>query len=145
MGFAVGGSGDAHAFVNDGKNATEIIYPGSPSTYALDVNSLGEILIGALGETFVYRSRSFTPVTIAGGHDVQGRGINDRGQVVGNYTNDLTGVLTAFVWDRGAVTTVANPGADATVALAVNNRGQVVGEYYLNGVPHAYVATKAGL
>ena len=53
-------------------------------------------------------------------------GINDRGQVVGEYL-DATGRYHGYVWERGRFTTIDVPGTAGTSALDINNRGQVTG------------------
>jgi hypothetical protein len=66
--------------------------------------------------------------------------INDRGQIVGLYsdnapnTKDPDAIVHGFVLDRRKVTTIDFPGAAApgTVATDINNRSQIVGFYYRN-------------
>jgi probable HAF family extracellular repeat protein len=73
------------------------------------------------------------------------RGINDRGDVAGNYAAD--GTIHGFVRDRrGRYTTIRRPGAAATLVTAINDRGDVVGSYstigpedLLVGAPRSFV------
>jgi probable HAF family extracellular repeat protein len=63
------------------------------------------------------------------------RGINDRGEIVGGYT-DANG-LHGFVLSKGTVTTIDGPPGDfipfpnapQTLAYSINDRGEVVGVY----------------
>jgi probable HAF family extracellular repeat protein len=55
-------------------------------------------------------------------------GINDRGQVVGEYT-DANGMDRGFLWTRGRVTTFAVADATFTKPNAFNDRGEIVGIY----------------
>ena len=55
-------------------------------------------------------------------------GINDRGQVVGEYT-DASGTSHGFLWDEGRFTTIDVPKAAGTSAVDINDRGQIVGVY----------------
>jgi probable HAF family extracellular repeat protein len=55
-------------------------------------------------------------------------GINDRGQVVGEYT-DANGMDRGFLWTRGRVTTFAVADATFTKPNAINDRGRIVGVY----------------
>jgi uncharacterized membrane protein len=55
-------------------------------------------------------------------------GINDRGQVAGEYVR--AGSESGFVRDRrGRFTVLDIPGAKGTEALGINDRGQIVGDY----------------
>jgi probable HAF family extracellular repeat protein len=56
-------------------------------------------------------------------------GINDRGQIVGEYIDDRA-VSRGFLLDRsGRFTRIDVPGAKGTNATKINNRGQIVGVY----------------
>lgn len=62
-------------------------------------------------------------------------GINDDGQVVGDY-RDKQGNFHGFFWDAGLFLTidVTFPGATVTGPTAINNAGQIVGYYFDNNV-----------
>ena len=87
------------------------------------------------------RSRASTSRAPAGPRRLD---INDRGQIVGTYSEDTPIVNNsarprAYLLDRGRGHAHRFPGARRTVALGVNNRGQVVGEYLdAEGRPHGY-------
>ena len=54
--------------------------------------------------------------------------INNRGQVVGVYADDLTpGKTHGFLLDDGDYTIIDAPGVPATVPSGINNRGQISG------------------
>jgi probable HAF family extracellular repeat protein len=55
-------------------------------------------------------------------------GINNRGQIVGQY-GDASGRIHAFLLADGVFTTIEAPGAINTNASDINERGQVVGFY----------------
>jgi probable HAF family extracellular repeat protein len=58
----------------------------------------------------------------------EARGINDRGQVVGNY--QITGegfVLHAFLYANGTMTDMGTLGGSWSRAYGINCKGQVVG------------------
>ena len=73
------------------------------------------------------------------------RGINDRGDVVGNFGAD--GTIYGFVRDRrGTYTTIRPPGAAATLLTAINDHGDIAGTYstlgpedLLVGAPRSFV------
>jgi uncharacterized membrane protein len=58
--------------------------------------------------------------------DTQTLGINNRGQVAGQYV-DAAGGFHGFVWERGRYTTVDAPGAVGTFLTDINDRGQLLG------------------
>ena len=58
--------------------------------------------------------------------DTQTLGINNRGQVAGQYV-DAAGGFHGFVWERGRYTTVDAPGAVGTFVTDINDRGQLLG------------------
>ena len=76
----------------------------------------------------------------------QPQGINNRGQIVGKYSN-TTGDMTApgalirgFLLDRGRYVRLDFPGAVTSQAFDINDRGQVVGEYKdADGRFHGYL------
>jgi len=65
-------------------------------------------------------------------------GINDKGQVVGSYTDD-NGVAHGFVYNisTGIYATLddpsAGPGSNDTAAFGINDKGQIVGWYWNGG------------
>jgi probable HAF family extracellular repeat protein len=68
-------------------------------------------------------------------------GINDDGQVVGDY-RDSSGRFHGFFWDAGLFLTidVPFPGATGTAARGINNVGQIVGVYNdSSGIPHGFL------
>jgi probable HAF family extracellular repeat protein len=54
------------------------------------------------------------------------RGINDRGQIVGN-SSLATGATHAFLWENGVITDLGTLGGANSQALGINDRGQIVG------------------
>lgn len=54
-------------------------------------------------------------------------GINDAGDVVGIYTDGISGPFQSFLWRDGVVSSVNYPGAVTTQASGINNLGQIVG------------------
>lgn len=67
-------------------------------------------------------------------------GINDSGQIVGNY-NDETFTSHGFIESGGTFTTIDDPLAtNGTVLNGINDNGQVVGYYYdANNVGHSFI------
>ncbi|HEX7231865.1 MAG TPA: hypothetical protein VF452_15810 [Candidatus Binatia bacterium] len=69
----------------------------------------------------------------------EGVGINDDGQVVGDY-QDAAGNFHGFFWDAGLFLPidVSFPGATTTAPTAINNVGQIVGFYFDNNVSETF-------
>ena len=70
----------------------------------------------------------FTRIDVPGAAQTQAIGINDRGQVVGEYL-DADGMVHGFLWDKGRFTTIDVPGATGASSTDINDRGQIVGVY----------------
>jgi probable HAF family extracellular repeat protein len=64
-------------------------------------------------------------------------GINDDGQVVGDY-QDTAGNFHGFFWDAGLFLTIAFPDATTTGPTAINNVGQIVGYYFDSDVSETF-------
>jgi probable HAF family extracellular repeat protein len=55
-------------------------------------------------------------------------GINDRGQVVGEYL-DADGAIHGYLWDKGRFTSFDGPDGTGAALFDINDRGQIVGAY----------------
>jgi len=66
----------------------------------------------------------------AGGGGTFALGINDAGQVVGQYLAS-DGLFHGFLYSNGAYVTIDDPASDAggTTPQAINDAGQIVGTY----------------
>jgi uncharacterized membrane protein len=86
-----------------------------------------------------------TVLDVPGAKGTEAARINDRGQIVGEYSQDTPIVnnsarVRGYLWDRGKLTRIDAPGAVGTTALGVNNRAQVVGAYWQDdGTAHGYL------
>jgi uncharacterized membrane protein len=95
---------------------------------------------------FLLDRNRFTKINPPGAKSTQAQGINNRGQIVGVYSND-SNVISApdatrrgFLLDRGRYRRLDVPGARKSQAFDINDRGQVVGEYMdAAGRFHGYV------
>jgi probable HAF family extracellular repeat protein len=75
-------------------------------------------------------SYSFTTLDDPKGIGTSAHGINDAGQIVGDYV-DSNSKFHGFVYSNGVYTTVDIPGAFGTYLTAINNTGEIAG-YYLD-------------
>ena len=70
----------------------------------------------------------------------QAWGINDSGQIVGNYFSPQAQGQQGFSYQSGNFTTLDFPGATDTMITGLNNFGQVVGSYFFQqGPPHHFI------
>ena len=74
---------------------------------------------------------TFSTIDFPGASFTVAFGINNRGEIVGNY-GFADGTGHGFLLDKGNFTTIDFPGAPATApkgALGINDGGQIVGFY----------------
>jgi probable HAF family extracellular repeat protein len=109
------------------------------------VGTYEEPIGGAVRGYLLTRGR-FTKVNPPGAKGTQPQGINNRGQIVGKYSNTTGAVsepgaqIRGFLLDRGRYIRLDVPGAVTSQAFDINDRGQVVGEYQdADGTFHGYV------
>ena len=145
-------------FLNKGK-ITTLDPPNSIRSQGGFINAKGQI-VGAYRTSdqkrhgYIWRNGVFTSFNVPNDHPVLGTvplGINDRGQVVGNYVDGNGGLLGpndgrhGFLLNKGIYTQLDVPGAAFTVAQGINNEGQIVG-LYLNDddSEHGFIWNKEG-
>jgi probable HAF family extracellular repeat protein len=74
-----------------------------------------------------------------GGLDTAATGINDRGTVVGTFTNDLNQVQSFVRFADGTFSDpIIYPGSQSTYLSDLNNTGTMCGSYLLNGAYHGF-------
>ncbi|MBO0682405.1 MAG: hypothetical protein J2P45_04535 [Candidatus Dormibacteraeota bacterium] len=149
-----GATSCVRAFLRDRNGRfTRIDFPADGTTYLFDINDRGQMVgdffpsvtpgsCSDLGppQAFVRDGRGrFTTIPIPGAQLVEAFGINNLGQVVGQY-DTADGVAHGYVLDCGRMTTVDGPpGATGASVLDINDSGQMVGGYVdAAGAPHAF-------
>jgi probable HAF family extracellular repeat protein len=132
---------------NNGTYTTTINDPsaftmqGYPGTTAFSINNNSQIagyyypyntqFAGRLnvGSGFLYSGGVYTtlndPLGVEGTYAY---GINNKGQIVGFYT-DGNGKDQGFLYRHGVYTTLSDPLAVSTMPFGINNKGQIVGSY----------------
>ena len=96
--------------------------PGSP----LGINDLGQIVGGGSPDGFLYARGHITTYAPPGASITFGYGINDSGQIVGDYL-DSTG-FHPFLDTRGVLTNIEVPG-EFPFVYGINNLGQIIGDF----------------
>jgi uncharacterized membrane protein len=131
------------------RHVTRIDVPGATITVPLGVNDRGQVVgswVGKdaavnpdTGETgpvhgFVWKNGRYRKFDVPGSTTTAAYEINNRGQIVGNYT-DRDGAQHGYVLHRGRVTTVDHPRAaqapnlSGTKVIGIDDRGRLVGAY----------------
>jgi uncharacterized membrane protein len=105
-----------------------------PGGRVLDINNNGQVVGFASSNEgyyigFIATYGGYTPISIPGAYATYARGINDTGEVVGQYQQVPGGLTQSFLYTNGSFTTISVPGASATLAEKINDSGQIVGEY----------------
>jgi uncharacterized membrane protein len=83
---------------------------------------------------------TFTTIDVPGASDTFGQGINDRGDIVGEY--DSNGMSHGFLLSGGTFTTIDFPGATSGRARGINRHGDIVGLYVIDGMTHGYLLSR---
>jgi probable HAF family extracellular repeat protein len=90
------------------------------------------------------RRGRITKIDFPGAAGTQIDKINDRGQIIGNYSRVVPFLpgegSRGFVLHRGKVTRIDVPGARLTAPHGINDRGHVVGQYnFAEGADHGFL------
>lgn len=118
-----------------------INFPGAASTEAHGINNFGEIVgffnIGVancqFGSTlcrfhgFKLKNKVFTRIDIPGATDTRVLGLNDAGDVVGDYRTSDNNIHGFLLHHTGALQKINQPGSNFTSASGVTNSLTVVG------------------
>lgn len=151
------GSGGTHGFLydpsigplTDPKAWTTLDDPlvdSSQITTAFGINNTGEVVGTYYNDGqhgFLYAGGNYTTIDDPLGTFTQLDGINDAGQIVGEFY--YNGNWHGFLYSNGTYTTLDNPagaGQFGTVITGINNIGTLVGTYDdSNGTEHGFVIT----
>jgi len=144
-----------HGFVLNKGYFTTLYPPGSIRTVCGFINAQGQV-VGTYRDAnttrhgFIWRNGVFTnlQINVPGDNPVGGTvaiGINDPGQVVGDYVDNTTPnpVRHGFLLSQGVYTTLDPPGASLTVVEGINDAGVIVGLYSdAVGKEHGFVLSQ---
>jgi probable HAF family extracellular repeat protein len=111
----------------DDPNATAGTTAGSNLNPDGAVSVVGSYISSATSESvgFLYKGGKYTDVAgPSGAIAASANAINDKGAIVGNYT-DSSGVTHGFLLVGSTYTTLDVPGATATIATGINKSGNI--------------------
>ena len=115
-----------------------------PNAQPQSINKRGEIsgfcsTGGRIHGFFRSKKGQYTLLDFPGATLTEAVGINDDGQVVGDY-RDSEGRFHGFFWDAGLFLTIDVPFPEATLTApnGINNVGQIVGFYFDNNVTEMF-------
>ena len=112
---------------------------------AVGINNLGQ-MVGTAGYydgnrvSWLDSGGSFAAITVPNSQVADVYGINDSGQVVGQYADNTSNAgLHGFLYSSGAYTTIDVPGGGYTIPKGIDNAGEIVG-YFIdsNGNSHGF-------
>jgi len=130
-------SGVHNAIFDDGTHLALLDLSGlGPinESWAFSINTFAEIAgtyIDTSGMSHGYLHHadgSVETIDYPGGNNTTGYGVNDRGTLIGLYS-DAAGVVHAYERVKGMYLTIDLPNGFATTPLSVNNSNQIVGEF----------------
>jgi uncharacterized membrane protein len=136
----------AHGFLLSGGVFTAIDYPavGVTSTTPVGINDSGDVVglyrQNSAGTGFLLSGGTYASITYPGGCCTHANGINNAGQIVGQYkTPDDTAPAQGFLKAGAVFTTINYPAATATQLEGINNAGDIVGNAKSAGVNFAFL------
>jgi chitinase len=141
-GFQISPSTVLHGFLRDKKGQFTTIDVTSEGGAILGINNRGQ-LSGFFGDqngihAFLFYRGTTTQIDVPGANLTEGTGINDRGQLVGDY-RDSSNKFHGFLYDDGLFVDIDFPGSSSTGLDAINNRGQIVGFSNNGSLRHAFL------
>lgn len=129
-------TGGIHGFLKDGATLTTFDVPGGARARA--INNAGHIVGLASGLGFLKVGDDVTFFAVPGASSTGAFGINEAGQIVGNFFVD--GTIHGFLKEGSSFTTIDAPGAvRVTQAFAINNLGQILGDFETASTSHMYL------
>jgi probable HAF family extracellular repeat protein len=88
---------------------------------------------------FIYSSGSYKTLSVPGAYYTEAFGINNAGQVVGDYQTNSGSPHVGFLYGGGIYTTFNVPGASLTIPWSINNAGQIAGYYASAGNTYGFI------
>jgi probable HAF family extracellular repeat protein len=130
VGSYVDSGGVRHGFQLTAGKVKNIDDPNGTDTYCLGINKTGAIVgwyaaaTSHAAQGFLYQKGKFSDLGPSGSMGSQAIGINDHGDINGNY-GDSSGVSHGFLLKAGKYTTQDVPNASNTLGGGINNAGLI--------------------
>src|SRR5262245_34091419 len=102
------------------------------STYFLLISAACGLALGTLSPARA-DDYSFKTIAVRGASPTFAVGINDAGDIVGQYSILGETIIHSFLYARGRFITIDYPGAYVTVAHGINKAGWIVGTFNTPG------------
>jgi probable HAF family extracellular repeat protein len=142
-------SGVTHGFVLSKGRFVTVDVPRAGATALAGINIHGMMISeynvasnDSLPHTAIIEGGLIRKYDYPGATYTQGNGLNDAGDIVGNY--NIAGATHGFVLSNGKATVIDFPSASFTGTYGISNSGDLAGRYTLNGVTHGYVYSGGG-
>jgi probable HAF family extracellular repeat protein len=145
------GTGYYSFLYTDGSITTIEVPCAGCGTEANGINDRGQIVgysefIDSTGTShfdgFLYTGGRFTTIDVPGAFETEAFGINNSGQIFGNF-KDSRGTH-GFLYTGGRFTTIDVPSASETTTNRINDRGQIVGNFKDSRGTHGFLYTGGG-
>jgi uncharacterized membrane protein len=94
---------------------------------------LATVVIASIGRKVRAAGPTFTTIDFPGSVADEAVGVNDSGQIVGEYTFSGLGDRQGFLLSNGVFTSISYPGSTFTRAEGINRQGDIVGDYQKAG------------
>lgn len=134
--FHNGSPSPAQGFLLFNGKISTFSFPGSMGTQAFDINNHAQIVGFYTDQSnadhgFVVHSGGFKAINVPAslGDSTHGAGINDRGDVVGTFTDATQRQVHGFLLHNGQFKVIDFPTATATLPTGINNQDVIVGRY----------------
>jgi hypothetical protein len=126
------GVADGVGFEKTGTTFKFIQFPGSVSSTPMSINDAGVIVgtyfDGDATHSFVSSNGKFVNFDVPGADSTDARGINDHGEIMGEFRQTADAQGQGFTFIHGSVSAFQFPGATFTEFSAVNAQGDRVGD-----------------
>jgi probable HAF family extracellular repeat protein len=138
------------SFLKDDTTVQLIRYPGSlpdTATIALGINDSDHVVgryVDVDSQGFIKVGPTYTRIAVPGASLTEPTGINNGGDIVGNYIS--AGMFASFLLTGGTLHVLEVPSATLTQAHSINSAGQIAGTFLgADNMAHGFVLSGPSL